>query len=147
MATIREVLKSTLSDDAALSGYLPGGWLDRDVLPADGGGAVNVPRDSSDVVQAFGIIRWRSTLAYGPQQIGGERQFIELYLYDETGNPTIDLAVSRIKTLLHDQYHSASDRALAHTLFVQHMDDLPPDDAIGGLAVQFSRYQVIHMRT
>ena len=100
MATLAETLKSGLLADATLTALLPGGVVDAEDLPYDGGGVRSVPRLPDGVVAAtFALIRWRSSNATGPSAVQGELAFLEIYAYQDTGYAEVEAAMTRMKSL------------------------------------------------
>lgn len=148
MAPLRATLTTRLTGDATLMALLPGGVLDPSVLPQDGGGAGSVPREADGVrIRPFAILRSGTDSSYQGEDrlLSAGSEFWEVYLYQDIGYSTIDAAVGRIKTLLHDTYVTADDRAIAHVLYTFTSADLVADE-LGGCPMKLCRYQVIHIR-
>jgi hypothetical protein len=146
MATLREVVKSTLNSDVTLAAILTGGVEDSEDRGQDGGSADHAPRDVDGVtILPHAVIRWRASNLLPPQQIGAEEGTFEVYVYDDIGYATIESALSRIKTLLNLQYLQADDRGLAHVRQIYVSGELPADE-LGGAPCMFSRFAVVHVR-
>ena len=148
MASFRDTLQTRLTSDATLMALLTGGVLDPADLPQDGGGAGSVPRNTDGVtIKPFAILRGGPDGSYQGEDriLSAGAEFWEVYLYQDVGYGTIDQAVGRIKTLLHDTYITADDRAIAHVLYTFTSADLVADE-LGGCPMKLCRYQVIHIR-
>lgn len=147
MATIEAVLKQTLTNDATLAAILTGGVFDASVFPFDQGGVDKVPRDTDGIAAIpFAIIRWQASNRTGEiTAIGGELGTVEIYLYQDTGYDQIELAVSRIKTLLNRQELSGSTRQLAYFEYGYTSGEMNAEE-LGGIACKFSRYSVTQVR-
>lgn len=148
MGTLRTEIKAALTGNAALMAVLTGGVLDAQDLPHDGGGAGSAPRLADRVqVKPYAVIRWGSDTGYQQDSnaLGAGRETFEVYIYQHKGYDTIEDAVGKIKALLNDQYITATDRAIAHVLYVQTSGELPSKE-LGMASCKFSRYQVIHIR-
>lgn len=148
MGTLREEIKTTLTGNAPLNAVLTGGILDAEDLPHDGGGAGSAPRLADTVrVEPYAVIRWGNDTSYQADSnaLGAGRELFEVYIYQHKGYVTIEQAVGMIKTLLHDQYITATDRAIAHVLYVQTSGELPSKE-LGMASCKFIRFQVIHIR-
>jgi len=148
MPPLRATLKTTLTGDATLMALLSGVVLDAAVLPQDGGGVGSVPREADGVrIRPFAIIRGGVDSSYQGEDrlLSAGSEFWEVYLYQDVGYGTIDSAIGRIKTLLHDTYITADDRAIAHVLYTFTSADLAAEE-LGGCPMKMCRYQIIHIR-
>lgn len=146
MATLRQTLKTTLEGDATLTAILPGGILDSDDMPQDGGGASSAPRTSDGVqINPFAVIRLGASNAFGSRKVGAERESAEIYFYQDTGYDLIERAIGRVKTLLHDEYLEGDDRQIAHFLYTFSSQEVPADE-LGEVPCRFSRYQINTIR-
>jgi hypothetical protein len=126
MATLHEDVKTDIA--AATSAILTGGIFDSNEIygddSVDGGGYqwANEQGLFTDGVTLVphGIIRWSDSNAYQIEhpKLRAEREFFEIYLYQDTGYATIDAAKVAIKAAIHDKkYRSSSDKGLAHVLY------------------------------
>lgn len=146
MAVFREVLKTTLTSDAALMLILTGGVQDASTQPQDGGGASSLPTESNGVtVKPFASIRFGSSRMAGVQKINAQAGSVELYFYQDTGYDKIEQAITRALALLNDQYLSADDRALAHLSQPFISGDTMAEE-LGNLPCRFLRFAVTDIR-
>ena len=148
MATLAETLKSVLLADATLTALLPGGVVDAEDLPYDGGGVRSVPRLPDGVVAAtFALIRWRSSNATGPSAVQGELAFLEIYAYQDTGYAEVEAAMTRMKSLLNRREFVTDDRAVAYLEFVGVFGETDVKaEEFGGLSFKFIRFSVTQIR-
>ena len=125
MATLHVDIKAAIA--TATSAILTGGIFDSNEIygddDTDGGGydwanGQELYTDGISLVP-HGIIRWSDNNAYqiDSPKLAAEREFFEVYLYQDAGYNTIDAAKVAIKAALHDQIYYPSDRQLAHVLY------------------------------
>lgn len=146
MATLRATVKSTLTNDEDWEELLTGGTFDAADFDREGMSLDNIPTVSGGVrIDPFAVIRWRSSNPFGPFPVSAEQQSFEVYIYDDLGYTTIEQAVSLAKSLLHDVYLTADDRALAHVIYTFISGEVPADE-LGGAPCQFIRFSVNHIR-
>lgn len=148
MPTLRELVKSTLTGDATLTALLPGGFMDANDLPQDGGGAASAPRQADAVrINPFGIIRYRAgsrTQADVPSLRSG-RQSIEIYVYEDVGYGVIDAAIDRLIVLLDNTYLYPTDRAIVHLLHSFDSEEIPAEE-FGNAPSRFARFDIVSTR-
>lgn len=148
MPTLRELVKSTVEADATLTALLPGGFMDANDLPQDGGGAGSAPRQADEVrINPFGIIRYRAgnrTQADVPSLRSGQ-QSIEIYVYEDVGYGVIDAAIDRLITLLDNKYLYPSDRAIVHLLHTFDSEEIRAEE-FGNAPSRFVRFQTVSIR-
>lgn len=148
MATLRAAFRLALESDATLTGLATGGIYDADEMDFTGIGAGQAARETDGVtLKPFLAIRWRAATPFGPYPVGGERETVEVYAYDDGshGYATVESIISRLKALVHDAYLSASDRDLAHAQWIYASGETPADE-LGGAACKFCRFSVTTVR-
>lgn len=146
MATLRETVKTTLTGDDDWDELLTGGTFDAADFDREGMSLDNIPTVSGGVrIAPFAVIRWRASNPFGPFPVDAEQQSFEVYIYADIGYAAIEQAVGLAKSLLHDQYLTADDRALAHVIYTFISGEVPADE-LGGAPCQFIRFSVNHIR-
>lgn len=146
MAALRDVVRTRLTSDATLMALLEGGVLDASTLNYSGESVADAPFGSDNVtMEAHAIIRWGESAPYDAYKFAAEDEEFEIYLYQAVGYNVIESAISRIRTLLHDQYLTADDRALAHVRMIFVSRDIPADE-LGGVPSRFVRFSTIMIR-
>lgn len=145
--TLRDVIYNTLSDDATLLTLLPGGFLDSEQLPRDGGGMDAAPKQADGItINPFAIIRWGEAPQYGPDVIAAEIQTVEVYVYADVGYAAIEAAISRIKALLNRTFPlGASDRTFSHFRYITASRELVAEE-LGGAPCMFVRFANTQIR-
>lgn len=126
MATLHADIKADIA--AVTTAILTGGIFDSNEIYADndtdGGGydwasGQNLFTSGVTLVP-HGILRWSDSNAYQIEhpKLRAEREFFEIYLYENSGYATIDAAKVAIKAAIHDKkYRTTSDKGLAHVLY------------------------------
>jgi hypothetical protein len=144
MVALRALIKQTLEADAPLMVLLPGGILDADELPRDGGGSASAPRQADEIrINPFAIVRTRDgnrTQMEIPARVT-ERETYEIYLYQDVGYDVIEQAIRRVIAVLNNQYLNATDRALAHLLYTFTSGEIPAEE-FENAPCRFVRFQV-----
>lgn len=144
--TLRDVIFNTLDNDATLTTLLPGGFLDSEILPHDGGGMNVAPKTADGItINPFGVIRWKASNAFGPETIAAELQQLEVYVYADVGYATLETAIGRIKALLNRTYPAGvSDRGLAFLQFMHASPELTAEEFNNApmMFIRFAIYQV-----
>lgn len=140
MAVLRDVLRTTLENDAALALILTGGIYDASEMGYDGGGSSNAPRQTNGVdIQPHCVIRFGAST---PELIRGlrpEQQSVEFHLYQQVGYDKIDAARARIKALLDDKQLAADDTAFCYCWQIFISPDLTADE-LSGASHRLVRY-------
>lgn len=140
MATLREAVKTLLEGDSTLMSLLTGGVLDASDLSFDGGGIDELPHvDESSLIKPCAIIRFQDSDQFGPLQVGGEVEAVEIYVYENSGYSIIEPAIKQIKTLLHRQRVIADDRQLAYFVF-SHRSRETNAPELAGIPCKFIRF-------
>jgi hypothetical protein len=126
MATLKADIKAAIA--SATTAILTGGIFDSNEIYADNdtdGGGYDWANGqglftNGVTLKPHGILRWGENNAYqvDSPKLAAEREFLEIYLYDNASYSTIDAAKVAIKTALHDQIYYPSDRGLAHLQYV-----------------------------
>lgn len=149
MAVLRDVLLTTLSADATLAALLTGGVLDVSTMPQDQGGAGSAPRESDGItIMPHARVRFISATPIRPARLwrlSPKLHGVEVYLYQPRGYDSIDAAMRRLETLLHDTYLDADDTRLAHFEFAFESTDLTAEE-LEGAAMRFCRFTITLVR-
>lgn len=146
MATLRALVKSTLTSSASLTALLTGSIKDAQDLPLDGGGMTSAPKLADKVrIAPHGVIRWRNETAFSAETLGAENTSFEVYLYDDAGYTTIDSAIALIKALLHRLRFQVDDRQFVYINWLSNSGELTADE-YQFAPVRFMRFQVITVR-
>ncbi len=147
MATLRNIIRTTLESDATLTALLTGGVFDATELDYTGEGASQAPVQTDGIqIKAHAIIRWNESLPTGSQyRIGAEDEEFECHIYQDAGYDVIESAVNRINALLHDKYFNTDDRALAHVTRTYVSREVPAEE-LGYVPRKFMRFSTIHIR-
>jgi hypothetical protein len=151
MATLKEDVKTAIA--TATSAILTGGVFDSNEIygddAVDGGGyqwAIDkglFDLDNTTLVP-HGIIRWREANAHqiNSPKLAAEREFFEIYLYQDMGYAVIDAAKVAIKAALHELILYPTDRQLAHIQYATFSTELKaPEYAMKPM--KFLRFGVI----
>lgn len=150
MATLKEDVKAAI--ETATSSILTGGIFDSNEIYGDDavdGGGYQWAKDqglfSNTILAPHGIIRWREANAYQIEhpKLAAEREFFEIFLYQDMGYAVIDAAKVAIKAALHDKYYYPSDRELAHLLYVMFSTELKADEYGGLKPMKFLRFSIV----
>jgi hypothetical protein len=151
MATLKADIKTAIT--AVTTAILTGGIFDSNEIYADndtdGGGydwaSQNGVTESNGVtLKPHGIIRWREANAYqiDSPKLAAEREFFEIFLYQDMGYAVIDAAKVAIKAALHDKIYYPSDRQLASLQFVTFSTELKAPE-YQHKPMKFLRFSVI----
>jgi hypothetical protein len=151
MTTLHEDVKAAIA--SATSSILTGGIFDSNEIygddAVDGGGyqwAIDQDLFDTDGVTliSHGIIRWRENNAYQIEnpKLAAEREFFEIYLYQDMGYATIDAAKVAIKAALHDEILYPSDRGLAHLLYATFSIELKAPE-YANKPMKFVRFSIV----
>jgi len=150
MATLKADVKTAIA--AATSAILTGGIFDSNEIYADNdtdGGGYDWANGqglytNGVTLVPHGIMRWRESNAYqvNSPKLAAEREFLEIYLYQNMGYATIDSAKVAIKAALHDQIFYPSDRGLAHLTFATFSTELKAQE-YQWKPMKFIRFSVI----
>lgn len=146
MPTLRETIKTTLTDDPALTALVSAAHIyDAATLPRDGLSAASAPRLSGGVRLAPHIkLRWRDAVDHqtAVRTLAPERATLEIYAYQDAGYATVEAVLRRCKDLLHDRYLTPDDYGVAHMLFTFRSGELPADE-YPHASLMFARFAVI----
>jgi len=146
MATLRDLVRMTLTGDATLMALLTGGVKDDSTVDYTGEGAKDAPRESDGVrLKPHAVINWSDSTAYDTYKVGAELESVEIYFYQDMGYSTIESAINRTKVLLHDQYLLTDDRALAH-LSQTFVSRGFRAEELGNAPCRFVRFSIVHIR-
>lgn len=148
MATLSTTIRQTLEADATLTAILTGGIFDAAELDKNGLNASISGLYTNEQLNPCLVIRWRGAIPYGPHYTAdrrSERQFFELYFYEENGNANIDAAIRRCKLLLDRTQRTADNVGLCWVNWVNDMGEGVADE-LGGASMNFSRYEVMYTR-
>lgn len=146
MATARAAVKAKLIGDSQLSTLLPGGVFLLDDFGPDGMTAKSIPRQANGVtVNPFAVIRFRAFSETASPKMGAERGNIEIYAYQFAGYSVIDLAMKRIKAVLHRARIAADDRN-GFAFYFSHLSSELVDDELGNVPMMFIRFSVNQRR-
>ena len=146
MATLREAIINLLSADSTLSALLTGGVFNAEDFSFDGGGSDEIPRQADGVlIDPFGIIRFGDSDKFGPRDVKGRMQNIEIYVYDNVGYTTIDAAIDRLDALLDQVRITADDRQLAYLEYAHDSKELDAPE-LEGVACRFIRFMNTYIR-
>jgi len=110
MTTLPETIRTTLEADSTLTTLLTGGiWDDSELLP-DG-----LPGESSvwtteGRLKPVSVLRWGGDVPYGGLTTSG-RQFLEVWVYQDTEYDIIRAVLRRVKELLHRQSFDTDERS------------------------------------
>jgi hypothetical protein len=127
MPTLYESVKTDIAN--AVTGILPGGIFDSNEIfednAIDGGGYKWAKRKGlfngdNVTLKSHGIIRWSDSKPHQAEhpKLRAEREYFEIYLYQNIGYSDIDAAKEAIKEALHNKkYRYTSDKGLAHVLY------------------------------
>lgn len=146
MGVLREVFRQTLEADTALTTLLTGGIMDASELPADGGGSKSAPRESGKTrIQPYAVVRWRAVRPFSVEVLEAEKETVEVYIYQQKGYDTIEAAIHRMKALLHRQFLTADNRAIAHTFMTFISGELTAEE-LHYAPTRFIRFEVTQIR-
>jgi hypothetical protein len=150
MATLKADIKTAIA--AATTAILTGGIFDSNEIYADNdtdGGGYDWANGqglftNGVTLVPHGIIRWREANAYQADspKLAAEREFFEIFLYQDMGYAVIDAAKVAIKAALHELILYPTDRQLAHIQFATFSTELKaPEYAMKPM--KFLRFGVI----
>lgn len=147
MAVFRDVLRTTLENDAPLAAILTGGVFDASELPQDGGGMSSFGRTADGItLKPMLVIRFRASNQFSASLINAERGTLELYFYQDVGYDQIELALTRTKALINHVFLTAADRAIAHLEYAYTSGDLMAEE-MGDAPCRFMRFIVTDIRS
>lgn len=145
MATLRETLKTTCANDAALSASFANHWFIADTMPKGGVTLDDAPKASNGVtLLPFGVIRLKASNMVAPT-ISGENGAVEMYLYQYRGFDVIEPGVKRLLALFHRTNLYPDDRSAVYLQATYTSDPLPDPD-MDYAAMQFVRFSVSQIR-
>jgi hypothetical protein len=147
MATLTNLIRTTLEADSVLTTALTGGIFDASELDYTGEGAHDAPKEADGVqIKPHMIIRWGASVPTGANyRIGAEDENFECHIYQDSGYDVIGSMVNRVNALLHDKYFTPDDRALAHVTRIYVSGELPAEE-LGYVSRKFMRFSAIHIR-
>lgn len=146
MATLRAALKTLLTADSTLATLLPGGIFESDDIDTPNDGGWNwAPKSDSLTIQAHAIIRWGDEIPFAPYTISPEQGAVTVFCYHDSSYATLEQVITRVKTLLHNQYINADDRDLAHCSFAFASGEIPAEE-YQRKPSRFIRFQINQVR-
>lgn len=147
MATLRDLTRTTIENDSGAGGaatLLTGGVWDASELDREGID-LNDVTDPNGRIKPFLVIRWRTTIPFGPEVLPAESRFVEFYIYQHLGQATIDSVIARLKVLFHRKFFTATGFGLVHFLWAGDLGE-QSDDQMAMAAMNRSRYQINDLR-
>jgi hypothetical protein len=144
MGALRPDFRLLLENDTALSSTLTGGIFDATELGRNGLQIEQV-QDAQGRIKPCAVIRWRANNPFPPEPIPAERQFVEVYLYEDTGYTNIEAAIKRMKTLLHRKYIISTDHGLAWVRWAGDLGEMEAEE-LGNCPMNRSRFEIIKTR-
>lgn len=148
MATLRNVIRTTLEGNAGLTALLTGGIYDASELPREGLTPTNTAAafDANGRLKPTAILRWRGAAPTETEPIGEERRFVEIYVYQDQGYEVIDSAIALIKPLLHRQEFSADGLRFVSLRWAGDLGEMVADE-LQSASMNRSRYEVVVLRS
>lgn len=145
MPSFKDSLKTILTGSGGLTALLTGGVLDAQDLPRDGGGANDIPRQLSGLINPFAIIRFREANRTSADVLNAALESVEVYVYEDTGYNTIDAALALIFSLLNAVILYPTDRAIASLQWVHTSTEMIADE-YGYAPMKMMRFQTTTVR-
>lgn len=144
MASLPTVIRTTLEGTASLTALLTGGIYDAGELGRLGLTPDTAGLYTGDILNPCAVIRWRGTSPFGPHfSPQSQRQFFEVYLYQDDGYATIDSALLIVKQTLHRTQYTADNKRLCWVNWAQDSGELMADE-LGFAALKTARFEVIY---
>lgn len=145
MATLRDVLYNTLTADTALMAVLTGGVFDANHLGREGLKPDAVRDTTTQRIKPLAVIRWTGEFDIQPEVFNSEVVLCTVWYYEDRGFVNIQAAKRRIKQLIHNQYFTADDVALAEGQFADGGGEFTATE-FGSASGDFSNFQFTTMR-
>lgn len=133
----RESLRLYLEGDATLSVILTGGIFDDEEMPADGGGMGSAPMSADGLdMLPFAVVVWKGAV---PAEIVrySQREFVEIWLYQERGYDALVSAQRRIQMMLDGWIDPVSHCGY---FWAESKDNLPADEYDNAAAAMLRFY-------
>lgn len=141
MASLQDVIRTTLEGDATLAATLTGGIYDASETDNNGVSMEDATKETDGIrIKPFAMLRWADENALPPRFVQGERLTMECYLYAEQGYASIRTAKQRVKVLLHEKYFpTATDHGIAYAEYVNGIPETVADE-LGGRPMAMVRF-------
>lgn len=148
MAVLRATIKTVLANDSTLTGLLPGGIFDANDLKKGGMSLEDAPKKANGInINPFALLRWQTSnkMPGMPDIMPAELRFLNVWIYDEVGQTTIEQAILQIKALLNVKDFTADEYSYTRLVWAGELGEIR-DPQMGYAAADRSRYQIILMR-
>lgn len=144
LTTLREYIKSTLTDDATLMALATGGISETNDVDRDGGSASDAPYEDDDVTLKPHIkIRYRGgNRRVFERMLKTEDESIEFYAYADRGYTVIDQMIERLRILDDTHITGLSDRSFVHLLITFRSPELAAPE-YGNAPMRFVRFSTV----
>lgn len=145
MAILRDAIYNALIADSALMAILTGGVFDANHLGREGLKPDAVRDTTTQRIKPLIVIRWQGEIDMQPEVFDSELVLATVWYYEDRGFTNIQAAKRRVKKLIHNQYFSADDVALAHGQFNDGGGEFIATE-FGSASGDFSNFQFTTMR-
>lgn len=141
MADIYAATKSRLKADATLTALVGSAYiLDDDDVGRDGLKLSNIKPANQPIVSPAIYLHWTTETPFSASVLNAVRGFVEVYIYQDTGYATIELARRRVWELLHQQRVAIDNDYLFAFVWAGDVKR-QKDDELGGASFERSRYE------